>query len=110
MRALVIAAVISLACCLLPSKRPGQYLQTRSLGGKQLDRELRLLEVSLRATLAEINEAHRRMPALIHPDRGGSTAKLAEVNAARDLLLAQLPLTTLDQEPPEGRNKLSIRP
>lgn len=96
MRALVIAAVIALACRLLLGKYPWQYLWTRSAGGRQLAQARRLLGVSPQASRSEIREAHRRMAAILHPDRGGSTAKLAEVNAARDLLLTRLPTDSID--------------
>ncbi|MFD1958545.1 hypothetical protein ACFSHP_04480 [Novosphingobium panipatense] len=38
-----------------------------------------------------ILEAHRRRVAQVHPDRGGSSEQVHEANAARDLLLSQLP-------------------
>ncbi|OBX19883.1 molecular chaperone DnaJ [Erythrobacter sp. QSSC1-22B] len=101
MRILFIALVVAVGCRLLLGKWPWEYLQTRSRGGKEIDRARRLLGVSPKASEREIREAHRRMAAILHPDRGGSTAKLAEVNAARDLLLALLPQNTIDQEPPE---------
>lgn len=101
MRLLVIALVIAVGCRLLLGKWPWQYLQTRSQGGMEIDRARRLLGVSPKASSREIRDAHRRMAALLHPDRGGSTAKLAEVNAARDLLLALAPPNSIDQEPPE---------
>lgn len=44
-----------------------------------------------------ILDAHRRRLAAVHPDRGGSSEQVHEVNAARDLLLAELAL-----EPPAG--------
>jgi DnaJ family protein C protein 19 len=37
-----------------------------------------------------IRAAHRRLIAEIHPDRGGSAEEARRVNAARDLLLAQV--------------------
>ena len=39
----------------------------------------------------EIVEAHRRLLGMVHPDRGGTSAQVHEANAARDLLLDQLP-------------------
>ncbi len=50
-----------------------------------------LLGVGSRATREEIIAAHRRLVALVHPDRGGSDDALREANAARDLLLSRLP-------------------
>lgn len=51
----------------------------------------KLLGVGEGASHGEIVEAHRRRLALVHPDRGGSAAQVHEANAARDLLLAELP-------------------
>lgn len=51
-----------------------------------------LLGVEAGASRRDIVEAHRRRIALVHPDRGGSSEQVHEANAARDLLLAQLPV------------------
>jgi DnaJ homolog subfamily C member 19 len=51
----------------------------------------KLLGVEVRASRNEINAAHKRLVAMVHPDRGGSNAQVHEANAARDLLLDQLP-------------------
>ena len=53
-----------------------------------------LLGVSRFATRTEIIAAHKRLVAVVHPDRGGSGTKVHEANAARDLLLDQLPDNT----------------
>jgi curved DNA-binding protein CbpA len=50
-----------------------------------------VLGVRRGASAAEITEAHRRVIADVHPDRGGSNEKVHEANAARDLLLTRLP-------------------
>ena len=39
---------------------------------------------------AAIRAAHRRLIASVHPDKGGTEALAAQINAARDLLLADL--------------------
>ncbi|MCX7864007.1 MAG: molecular chaperone DnaJ [Novosphingobium sp.] len=49
-----------------------------------------LLEVGPRAGRQEIIDAHRRRIAAIHPDRGGSNEAVHQINAARDILLAEL--------------------
>ncbi|MBC2669912.1 molecular chaperone DnaJ [Novosphingobium piscinae] len=49
-----------------------------------------LLGVSSRAGRGEIIEAHKRLVAQVHPDRGGTSDQVHEANAARDLLLGQL--------------------
>jgi len=50
-----------------------------------------LLGVDAGASRREIVEAHRRRLTAVHPDRGGSSEQVHEVNAARDGLLATLP-------------------
>jgi hypothetical protein len=42
------------------------------------------------ATAEEVREAYRRLAALEHPDRGGSHARMVQLNAARDRLLRAL--------------------
>lgn len=49
-----------------------------------------LLGVGLNAGADEINAAHRKLIANVHPDRGGAADMARRVNAARDLLLARL--------------------
>jgi hypothetical protein len=49
-----------------------------------------LLGVPAGADDAAIRAAHRRLIARVHPDAGGSLALAAQVNAARDTLLAEL--------------------
>jgi hypothetical protein len=50
-----------------------------------------LLGVTPEASRREILDAHRRLLATVHPDRGGSNELVHEANAARDVLLADLP-------------------
>ncbi|MBA2934016.1 DnaJ domain-containing protein [Sphingomonas sp. CGMCC 1.13654] len=49
-----------------------------------------LLGVSTRAGEEEIRAAHRRLIGRVHPDAGGSDALARRVNAARDILVAEL--------------------
>ncbi len=49
------------------------------------------LGVSRFANRNDIIAAHKRLVATVHPDRGGSNAQVHEANAARDLLLDELP-------------------
>lgn len=51
-----------------------------------------LLGLGERASRDEIIAAHRRLVAAVHPDKGGTADLVVEANAARDTLLAGLPL------------------
>jgi len=91
MRWIVLAAVASLFCRWALGKWPWDYLRPRSTRGQALFRARRLLAVRDGAGREEIVEAHRRLLGMVHPDRGGTSAQVHEANAARDLLLDQLP-------------------
>ena len=54
-------------------------------------RARQLLGVSAAASRDEIVTAHKRLVAMVHPDRGGTDGQVHEANAARDLLLDELP-------------------
>lgn len=49
-----------------------------------------LLGVGPNADADEIRTAHHRLIARVHPDAGGSAVLVANVNAARDLLVRKL--------------------
>lgn len=55
-----------------------------------VDDARRLLGVGEHASVAEISEAHRRLIARVHPDRGGSAELAQRVNVARDTLLTAI--------------------
>ncbi len=48
---------------------------------------LAILDLPPHADAEAIRQAHRRLVAQVHPDRGGSADLTRRVNAARDLLL-----------------------
>ena len=50
-----------------------------------------VLGLSPGANRNDILAAHRRLVAMVHPDRGGTSEQVHEANAARDLLLGELP-------------------
>lgn len=50
----------------------------------------KLLDLGEGASLQEIRDAHRRLIARVHPDAGGSAELATRVNAARDVLVAEL--------------------
>lgn len=53
---------------------------------------LQVLGLAAGAAAPEINEAHRRLMRLIHPDRGGSAYFAVKVNQAKDILLGRAEL------------------
>ncbi len=104
-RLLIYFAIASLACRVLTGRWPWHFLGWTRGGGfwRELTaRQARsaaetrarvLLGVSPDAARVEIIEAHKRLVAMIHPDRGGTNEQVHEANAARDLLLARNPVT-----------------
>jgi DnaJ homolog subfamily C member 19 len=90
-RLLFFAVLISLGCKLVFGRWPWDYLRSAPTRAQALFRARKLLAVSESATRAEIQEAHRRLLTMVHPDRGGTGAQVHEATAARDLLLDELP-------------------
>ena len=88
---LVIALVISIAVRWLTGAWPWQWLSTRPNAERELARARRLLGVPAVTTREEVRAAYRRLAAEMHPDRGGSDARLAALTEARDRLLSHLP-------------------
>ncbi|HSM54296.1 molecular chaperone DnaJ [Altererythrobacter litoralis] len=91
LRLLVIAALLSLGCKLIFGRWPWEYLRGASTRQRAVERARQLLGVAPGAKRQQIVEAHKRLVAMVHPDRGGTNEQVHEANAARDLLLAELP-------------------
>ena len=91
---LLIALVLLAGCKLLTGRWPWQFLVSRSARDVAVSRARKLLAVRAGAGRGEILEAHKRLLAVVHPDRGGTNDQVHEANAARDLLLGQLPEQT----------------
>ncbi len=91
MRLLALAVLLSVACRWISGKWPWEYLRATRSRSHSLARARRLLGVSEAAGAAEIREAHRRISGRFHPDRGGRNADMQDLNAARDILLKNLP-------------------
>jgi DnaJ family protein C protein 19 len=70
----------------------------RALRRRALEHARALLGVQPGASRREIIEAHRRLVAMVHPDRGGRNEDVHEANAARDILLGELPNHLQEQE------------
>ncbi|HSG54058.1 MAG TPA: J domain-containing protein [Paracoccaceae bacterium] len=54
-------------------------------------RARQLLGVEAGVGREDILAAHKRLVAMVHPDRGGTNDQVHEANAARDLLIDELP-------------------
>lgn len=91
LRALVLIAAVCIFCRWALGKWPWDFLRPAPTRNQAIFRARKLLGVAAGAEREEIIAAHRRLTALVHPDRGGTTAAMQEANAARDLLLDELP-------------------
>jgi hypothetical protein len=88
-RLLVYAALALIVWRMASGRWPWEAdTSTRS---QALFRARKLLGVRAEASRGEIIDAHRRLLAMVHPDRGGTNEQVHEANAARDLLLDELP-------------------
>lgn len=87
----VIALVISVICRWALGKWPWDYLRPAPTRQQAIFKARKLLAVRESASHAEIVEAHKRLISMVHPDRGGSNDAVHEANAARDLLLDEIP-------------------
>ena len=90
-RLLFLVAVISIGCRWAFGKWPWEYMAAKPTRDQAVFRARKLLAVYEGATRPEILEAHKRLIAMVHPDRGGTNGQVHEANAARDLLLDELP-------------------
>ena len=90
-RLLVIAAVISIVCKLAFGRWPWEFASGINTRQQAQQRARKLLGVPSGASRQEVLEAHKRLIAMVHPDRGGTNSQVHEANAARDLLIDELP-------------------
>ncbi|MEP5936890.1 MAG: DnaJ domain-containing protein [Erythrobacter sp.] len=91
LRLVIIAAVICFGCKMIFGRWPWEYLRRSSTRQQALFRARKLLGIRANAQHQEIMEAHKRLITMIHPDRGGTNEQVHEANAARDLLIDELP-------------------
>jgi DnaJ family protein C protein 19 len=82
-----------IACRMLAGGWPWQLLGRATRSSDEAQARA-VLGVRRDATREEIVDAHRRLIARVHPDRGGSGEQAHAANAARDLLLNRLPTPT----------------
>ncbi len=88
-------AIILLVICLIwrwaLGSWPWEALRSKPTRSQALFKARKLLGVEENADRDQIKAAHKRLVAMVHPDRGGSNSAMQEANAARDLLLEELP-------------------
>jgi hypothetical protein len=79
--------------CILYKMIAGRWPWEKKVSTRQqaIFRARRLLGVEERASREEIIAAHKKLIAMVHPDRGGTNEQVHEANAARDLLFDELP-------------------
>ena len=86
---LLIAALAVLGFKLVMGRWPWE--PNRATRAQAVIRARTLLGLTAAASREDILTAHKRLVTKVHPDRGGSNAQVHEANAARDLLLDELP-------------------
>lgn len=87
MTKIVAIIVIALVAWRLVSGRWPWQPSARALEMRAKARARDVLGVRADASRQEIVDAHRRLVAMVHPDRGGRNEDVYEANAARDILL-----------------------
>jgi hypothetical protein len=97
LRYVILIALACLLCRWALGRWPWDYLRGETTRRAALRRARSLLGVDAGASREEVIAAHRRLTALVHPDRGGTNAAMQEATAARDLLLAELSLPGRDE-------------
>ena len=88
-RLAVLLVLAALACRWLAGAWPWELWQNSERSQHEAQAHA-LLGVDRSASREGIVEAHRRLIARVHPDRGGTTDQVHAANAARDLLLARI--------------------
>lgn len=88
-RLIFYAVLACLACKALSGQWPWELWVNSERSQKEAQARA-LLGVDRSASREAIAEAHRRLIARVHPDRGGTAEQVHAANAARDLLLARL--------------------
>ena len=99
-------AIILIIVCILfrwaLGKWPWQFLDPKPTRAQAIFNARKMLRVEEGASREQILAAHKKLIAMVHPDRGGSNAAVHEANDARDLLLAELLDRGVDPTKPDG--------
>ncbi len=91
LRFVVILVILSVVCRWALGKWPWDYLRPPPTRQQAIIEARKLLAVNKGANREEILDAHKRLIAVVHPDKGGSNDQVHAANSARDLLLDELP-------------------
>ena len=91
LRIAVVLILICFLCRWALGRWPWEYMSNQPTHTQALQNARKLLAVKKGADREEILAAHKRLIAMVHPDRGGSSAQVHDANDARDLLLEELP-------------------
>ncbi|MFT4026561.1 MAG: molecular chaperone DnaJ [Novosphingobium sp.] len=86
---ILLAAVVALGCKLVFNRWPWELLGQSARSG-EIRQARALLGLARDPSRDQVIEAHRRLVAQVHPDKGGTVELVHEANAARDLLLDEL--------------------
>lgn len=91
---ILLAALLAFGCKLVFRRWPWELFDRSARSGAARSAEVRRAETLLGLPRSpsrdQVIEAHRRLVAQVHPDRGGSAELVHEANAARDLLLDRI--------------------
>jgi len=93
MKFILFIALALLALRLFLGRWPWELGKPRLRSGvseQEMSQAKILLGVRDGARREDIIEAHKRLVAMVHPDRGGTNEQVHEANSARDLLLGEL--------------------
>ena len=88
------AILLAVACVMFRwafGEWPWQALMSKPTRSQAVFNARKLLRVEKDANREQILAAHKRLIAMVHPDKGGSNKQVHEANDARDLLLDELP-------------------
>ncbi|MEN9718395.1 MAG: hypothetical protein RIQ99_1273 [Pseudomonadota bacterium] len=88
-RLLTLLLIAALLVRALTGQWPWQLWSAASRSQDEVDARA-LLGVGRNASRQDVIDAHRRLIAQVHPDRGGTNAAAHAANHARDVLLARI--------------------
>ncbi|WP_336987532.1 J domain-containing protein [Altererythrobacter aquiaggeris] len=91
LKSVIILAFLCAGCKMIFGRWPWQMFGTTSARQQAVFRARKTLGVRAGASREEINDAHKRLVTLVHPDKGGRNDQVHEATAARDVLLDELP-------------------